>query len=969
VDLMTQRKVSTPMALLTTLLFLAGALGPLAQAVTDEGSGQARAADIEPNDDFNQAATLADGEVVQGNLRVVSQNDWSDYYKMSVPPGKMLNASMFMVDYDDNNIGRYNFHLRLYGPPSGNSYLELDRSETKNRWECVAGVQYWDAASPMTIYIRVVINYTWSQGQYRARTDPGSYTVSASLSDVPVFQCDGPEARAYLDGGTGPRGRAFYKLNPGPADYQVMRGRLTCPQGAVFAINAYQLWNIDGSWIRQNASWINTPGYIQNIVFNGNGGTYYIRVDGLSGNGTFALTVNNDGRSPDENNLPSKAQVIRDNNAHYSFLDQGVNFVDWYRIDAKAGRPIPEAYISFVAGMFADGSTFNLRVYDKDLRYLDSESIPRWLGGNNYADYAFITNTTVNYDGPVYFGVRANGYSGNTTAQFIGANGWYFLSFTLLNDKPVLKSPVPAVHMLEDTSDGSLVLSDYFTDPENDTLTYSILGSSFKTKPRINTTTGRINFTPEPNWYGTELIRFRATDNGPGSAWLESNTTVFVEAVNDAPRLLGTIEDMFLVEEQGGQTPNLASLFADVDDPAENLSFSLRIVSQDTHPPGASLTYRWDSVTKTFQLGPVFAGFGVFRLEASCTDRHVGTEAVAIPFNLTVSHKNHPPALAPGVTDPIRMTVQERGGNSSLVVPDLFTDPDLPDDYAADRLTFNVSGAKDLLVKLGSDGRLSVDTGDVQYYPGKPVMETLLVTARDKSGAKVTLNISVTVNPVDDEPFITSALPDNPDFTATEGKKESFRITAHDNDTAELVYTWYLDGVKQPSQAGTVFNFYPDHKMGGSVHKLKVTVTDGTTEASTEWTIRVTDVNRPPTATITQPLNFSKFKKGEFITFTADARDEDDDNLSFVWRDGAGILLGTGASISTDKLEPGTQTVRLEVSDGTTSIYVDVVVAISKPSQPATSKGFIPGFETAAALAAAAFAMVALGVARRRKGE
>jgi hypothetical protein len=966
VKMMSQRYLSRFGSLLAVALFLLGAFGTAVNAFTGEGGANARAADNEPNDDSNNAAMLAEGEVVQGSLRITSyQWDTQDWYKFSVPPGKMLNASMYLVDYNESNIGQYNFQLTLYGPQSGQNLQELDRSYTKNRWECVAGIQYWNTSSSMNMYIRIEVNYSggWPN---QVRTDPGHYAVSASLSDVPDFQCDGPEVKAYLDGGAGPDGRAFYKLVPGPADYQVMRGRLICPTTGVFAINAYQVWNIDGLWVRQNASWWDSAGYYQNIVFNGCGGTYYVRIDGLKGNGTYTLTVNNEGRSLDENNIPTKAQVIRDNNPHQSFLDQGVNFVDWYRVDARAGKTISEVYISFVSGLFQDNSNFDLQVYDKDLKYITGASIPRYVGYNHY-DYNSINNITVSYDGPVYFAVRANGYSGNTTAQWKGGNGWYSLMFTLPNDRPLFNGPIPTMHMLEDANDDSLVLSQYFSDPENDTLTYAILGSNFKTRPRINTTTGRINFTPEANWSGTELVRFRATDNGPGNLWAEGNVTVVVDAVNDPPRILGTIDDMYLVEEQGGQTPNLVSLFSDIDDLPENLSYSMRIISQDTHPPGTTLPYRFDTGAKAFMLGPVFGGFGSFRLEVSCTDRHIGTVAPTIEFNLTVSHKNHAPARAPGVTDPVRMTIDERASNSSVMIPDLFVDSDTPEDYANDRVSYNFSGQKDLIVTIGTDGRLTIDTGTAQYYPGKPVMETVLITAKDKAGLKATLNITVTVNPIDDPPSITSALPANTDFRATEGKKEAFRITAQDNDTTDLEYSWYLDGVKDKTQTGTVYNFYPDYKMGGTIHQLKAVATDGTTEASTEWTITVNDVNRLPSVSINQPVNFTKFKKGEFITFTADARDDDGDNLTYVWRDGAGVLLGTGLSMSTDKLEAGTQTVRLEVNDGKGSVYCDVVVAIAKPAAKPASKGFIPGFTTVAAVAAVALAIAAVGVARRRK--
>ena len=142
-------------------------------------------------------------------------------------------------------------------------------------------------------------------------------------------------------------------------------------------------------------------------------------------------------------------------------------------------------------------------------------------------------------------------------------------------------------------------------------------------------------------------------------------------------------------------------------------------------------------------------------------------------------------------------------------------------------------------------------------------------------------------------------------------------------------------------------------------------VSDGANNATVEWTVDIIDVNRLPAGTITQPVNYTKFKKGEFVTFTVEARDEDGDALNCTWRDGSGKVLGTGSTISTDRLEAGTHTVRLEISDGKASVYLDVVVAVAKPATPAPSKGFIPGFSALAAAAAAAAALVVSARCRR----
>jgi hypothetical protein len=313
------------------------------------------------------------------------------------------------------------------------------------------------------------------------------------------------------------------------------------------------------------------------------------------------------------------------------------------------------------------------------------------------------------------------------------------------------------------------------------------------------------------------------------------------------------------------------------------------------------------------------------------------------------------------------IVVRERHESSELVVPDMFSDVDTPADYAGDVLTYSLTNGSKLSIAILPSGRLLVDAGDEQYYPGVAYQEKFLITARDRAGLKATLNLTVVIEPVDDKIQIVNIQPGTPDYTTSEGKKEIFRITAVDPDDSELTYSWFLDGTKDRSQAGPSYQFQPDFRMGGAVHRLRVVVSAGENNETVEWNVNVLDVNRLPAVTISAPLNFSKFKKGEFVTFTADARDEDGDNLTYTWRDGAGKPLGNGPVISTDKLEAGTQTVRLEVGDGKGSVYCDVVVMVSKPAGPSGSKGFIPGFETAAAAAAAALAIVAVGVARRRR--
>ena len=929
-------------------LFIGGALGAAVYGAPPEEGASPRAADTEPNDNQANAVSISSQEVVEGSLMLSPTTDYYDYYKINVPYGMVLNASLYMIDYDDANPAKYDFSLYLY---ISGSYWYLDNSSTKNRWESVIGVQYTNPNGNATMYIAVA----WG-----SNFQGGRYALSAGVSDAAPYS--GGNASWTLSD-NGPNGRAIYRLDPGPADDRRALATLKTPATGNFSLHLYNIWPVDRSWNLRNESWYNAAGYTQQAIISGCGGTWYAIIKDLRGNGTYTLTVEDLGWGLDNNNIPLNATFIDDDQEHPDFVDQGADWVDWWAVNVKANRSIIEAWAGLTAGTYMNYTYFNLSAYDRDLRYIRGTTFPYYSGPQGS-----LQNITMDYDGPVYFAVRATSTYSWGYSNFMSARAWYKFRLTLPNDRPVFAGPIPPLNLLEDQSDDSLLLSDWFSDPDNDTLSYSILSGSYHSRPRINATTGRINFTPEANWFGSELIRFRATDDGPGKKFAEGNLTVIVAEVNDPPVSFGAVDDITLAEDgPAASTPDVASLFRDVDDPPENLSYALKMTGRDTHPPNATLPMQYDAGSRTYRLGPARQFFGNYSFELSCTDRHAGTVPAVIRFNLTVVHRNHAPTLSVGVRDPMTITIKEHGNSSEIVVPDLFADVDEPSDYAGDVLEYSVTKGTKLSLSILPGGRLLVDAGEEQYVPGTRYEEHHLITAKDRAGLRATLNLTVVVDPVDDCIRVVDWQPEDLAFTTSEGKKEVFRITAVDPDTPELSYSWFLDGTKDRTQTGPSYQFQPDYRMGGVVHLLRVVVTAGANNATVEWTVNILDVNRLPAVSISQPSNFTKFKKGEFITFTAEARDEDGDNLTCTWRDGAGKVLGTGTVISTDRLEAGTQTVRLEVSDGKGSVYCDVVVMIAKPATSSSGKGFIPGFGTAAAVAAAASAIVAVGVARRRR--
>jgi len=937
-------------------------MSAFAGAEKQEGPAAARASDTEPaNDNPNNAEVMSSGEVVVGSIKTNPGTDLLDWYKVSVPYLKVLNVSMYQIDYDVSNPGRINLQLGIFYN-AGGTLQTIAMPWTMNRWESCNFFQVYSTQAPMDIWILVVQNQT-NDNPPVSKTDPGSYTVSMSITDPIAFT---GSASGDIDRKNSPSSGRYYIMNPGPADNKHAYVRLACPTWGDYDLYVYNIWTRDGQFWMQNASWVNMSASVEEVRVGGSEGTYYIFVDGFDGAGTYQLTADMTQGSMDDDNVPSKATLITDNYPHQTFMDQGADGVDWFKVNMKAGKPLSEVYFTING---AHGSNlYNMSLFDKDFKYLKgmwSTQSGAWPDFSQQSPNPLVTtmsikNVPATYDGPLYVAIKAERHfyaQGENT--FIGARCWYKMTFTLPNDVP-LASPIPEIHVTEDTKYDLLLLSDYFSDPDGNSLNYTIIGSGFHSRPTVDSATGLVTFNPEPNWTGMEKVQFQATDDGAGNKFNRSFANVYVDPVNDYPFVAQGITNIVLSEEQEGVTPDLSSVFNDVDDPFSNFSFNYKIVTSDTKPAGATLPMQYDLTNKVYKIGPALQFYGTFNLQITCTDGHQGTVPVSTSFQITINHKNHSPALKEAVQDPIEMTVKEDQKDSHYNVADLFEDIDTV--YAGDNLTYAVTGQVKLTVSVNMDGYIVFDTGKEEYWPGVTYEEKVKVTAKDKAGKAQTLNFTVSIEPVNDMPAILTFQPSNLDLTKREGETETFRITASDVDTQKLTYTWYVDGKKDKTASGQSYPFTPDYTMGGAIHAIKVEVFDGTTTVNKEWNVTVTDVNRLPSAMIKLPTNSTRFKKGTMITFTGEASDPDSDALTFIWLDGQKKEIGRGPSIQYNKLPKGTQTITLDVNDSKGSTLQTVTIAVTVDTPPSAT----PGFEGIAAMGVIGFTLLVAAARRRR---
>ncbi len=162
------------------------------------------------------------------------------------------------------------------------------------------------------------------------------------------------------------------------------------------------------------------------------------------------------------------------------------------------------------------------------------------------------------------------------------------------NHPPELIQPLPDILFLEDIFlPNAIDLSTYFLDQDYDNLYYSY--GAEKINVTINTD-GTVDLCAEENWYGSELVTFRATDPTPYEALAEDTILLTVISVNDAP----IIDIIPTQERRMGETwvLNLVEYIHDVDNNITELNITVDASGIDSKLRGTELIFYGTSAIK-----------------------------------------------------------------------------------------------------------------------------------------------------------------------------------------------------------------------------------------------------------------------------------------------------------------------------------------------------------------------------------
>ena len=306
------------------------------------------------------------------------------------------------------------------------------------------------------------------------------------------------------------------------------------------------------------------------------------------------------------------------------------------------------------------------------------------------------------------------------------------VTITYRSDNPYLVNPIANFSFDEDTIDQHINLYEVFNDadlPYGGTLTFTPYNNNHIA---MEVSDSMAIFTPESNWSGNVYMYIRATDEN--NRYVNDYFTVTVNPVNDAPEM--ELPEELSFDEDGSLYNDFSAYISDIE--------------EDT----ITLSCQEDSIITV----EIIYGFGVnFSAEANwhgvrdliftATDSE-SRAACCDTVSIVVNGVNDDPYVKNALED---ISIAEDGFYDHIDLNAVFSDADLT---YGDTLAWSYSGNVHIAVEI-IDGLVTL-TPEANWFG----IETLNFAATDSSLAEVHDDVQITVNSVNDEPYLITNLED-----------------------------------------------------------------------------------------------------------------------------------------------------------------------------------------------------------------
>ncbi len=444
------------------------------------------------------------------------------------------------------------------------------------------------------------------------------------------------------------------------------------------------------------------------------------------------------------------------------------------------------------------------------------------------------------------------------------------------NEPPQLDVQLPDKTINEDSSNNYLFdANGFFSDFDGDTITYTASGyDSTLVTISINADGNVYASTATANKLGNTQVTITASD---GSKTISDTFTLTVNAVNDAPVLSnGDIPDQSI--DKGSINNNLFDLDDFFSEP-DNQALSFTSTISGTNLISVTITGNNEVIVST--LNPNGVGSTFVTITASD-----GSLSKSDTFMVTVIGTNG--GLSDVVVLPDKSINEDTTNNYLFDADSYFTD----DDTTQLTYTVVVSNTK-ATVTVGTDGvvRASAATQDATGTVD------VIITASDGSNSQ-SASFTLTINPVNDAPVVSLALPDeyiNEDSTGNilfSGDNLNNYFSDVDGDTLSYYVSVGNSGLVSVSINAAkqlVANTVAANAAGSST--VTVTASDGSKTISDTFTLTVNPVNDGPVLSTSIPDKTINEDSMDNMLFDLDNhfRDDDGDDLGY----GSGLTFPT----------------------------------------------------------------------------
>ena len=466
-------------------------------------------------------------------------------------------------------------------------------------------------------------------------------------------------------------------------------------------------------------------------------------------------------------------------------------------------------------------------------------------------------------------------------------------------------------------SSATVNASGYFSDPDDDTLTYSvnsptptvatvsISGSTVTISPVAVGTTGRIIVTAE--------------DPGGLTNTQDFNVTVQNPPANRAPQTVGSISNLTLQTSGSAASITVSGYFSDPD--SDTLTYSVNSPS----PSVVTVSISGSTVTVT----PVGVGTtGKIIVTAEDPDGLTATQ----DFTATVSAPPPPANRVPVAVGSIsNLTLQTGGSAATINVSGYFSDPD------DDTLTYSVNSPSPSVVTVSIARSTVTVTPVAAGTTGK-----IIVTAEDPGGLTATQDFTATVEDPPPENNAPVADGEIGDITLSKGgSSTTIGVAGYFSDPDEDTLTYSVNNpspnIATVSISGSTVTIAP--VSTGATAKIIVTATDpGGLTATQDFTATVTNQPLRPVGTINS-ISIPKNGASRSVTVSRYFSDPNGDALTFSAASsntGVATATASGGSVEITSKATGTATITVTATDtdDATGTQIIGVTVTNTPPQP-----------------------------------